>query len=144
MVIGVFNRLADVFVGMSCHALTRPLIGPVSPTILSYHDRVGRATRFSLVPSRRLLGAISVCYLGGMTLSADDILGPNGRIAARLSNYEHRPQQLEMAEAVDAMRHATEAGRLAYVEGRIPKRLDATASSPEEGAIGRVPKQGLE
>lgn len=35
-----------------------------------------------------------------MALSAADILGPNGRIAARLSNYEHRPQQLEMADAV--------------------------------------------
>jgi len=30
------------------------------------------------------------------------ILGPEGRIAARLSNYEHRPQQLEMANAVAA------------------------------------------
>lgn len=29
-----------------------------------------------------------------------DILGPEGRIAARLPNYELRPQQLEMAEAV--------------------------------------------
>ena len=35
-----------------------------------------------------------------MHLTAADILGPQGRIAARLSNYEHRPQQLEMAEAV--------------------------------------------
>jgi ATP-dependent DNA helicase DinG len=35
-----------------------------------------------------------------MELTAADILGPDGRIAARLSNYEHRPQQLEMAEAV--------------------------------------------
>jgi len=35
-----------------------------------------------------------------MTLSAGDILGPSGRIAARLANYERRPQQLEMAEAV--------------------------------------------
>jgi ATP-dependent DNA helicase DinG len=35
-----------------------------------------------------------------MTLSAADILGPTGRIAARLPNYEERPQQLEMAEAV--------------------------------------------
>ena len=33
-------------------------------------------------------------------LTAGDILGPNGRIAARLSNYEQRPQQLEMAAAV--------------------------------------------
>jgi thiazole synthase len=38
------------------------------------------------------------------------------------------------------MRHATEAGRLAYLSGRIPKRLYATASSPEEGVISRVPK----
>ena len=35
-----------------------------------------------------------------MTLTAADILGPEGRIAARLANYECRPQQLEMAEAV--------------------------------------------
>ncbi len=35
-----------------------------------------------------------------MELNAADILGPDGRIAARLTNYEHRPQQLEMADAV--------------------------------------------
>jgi ATP-dependent DNA helicase DinG len=35
-----------------------------------------------------------------MTLTAADILGPEGRIAARLPNYEHRPQQLAMADAV--------------------------------------------
>jgi ATP-dependent DNA helicase DinG len=35
-----------------------------------------------------------------MTLTAADILGPVGRIATRLANYEHRPQQLEMADAV--------------------------------------------
>jgi thiazole synthase len=35
-----------------------------------------------------------------------------------------------------AMRHAVEAGRLAYLAGRIPKKLYATASSPLEGMIG--------
>jgi thiazole synthase len=49
----------------------------------------------------------------------------------------HAKDPLRMA---DAMRHATEAGRLAYLSGRIPKRLYATASSPEEGVISRVPK----
>jgi thiazole synthase len=49
----------------------------------------------------------------------------------------HAKDPLRMA---DAMRHATEAGRLAYLSGRIPKRLYATASSPEEGVITRVPK----
>jgi thiazole synthase len=32
-----------------------------------------------------------------------------------------------------AMRHAVEAGRLAYTAGRIPRRLYATASTPNEG-----------
>ena len=35
-------------------------------------------------------------------LSAAEILGPLGRIAQRLTAYEHRPQQLAMAEAVAA------------------------------------------
>ena len=34
-----------------------------------------------------------------------------------------------------AMRAATEAGRQAYLAGRIPRKLYATASSPEEGLI---------
>jgi thiazole synthase len=34
-----------------------------------------------------------------------------------------------------AMRHACQAGRLAYLGGRIPKKLYATASSPTEGLI---------
>lgn len=33
--------------------------------------------------------------------SPTEILGPGGRIAARLPNYEHRRQQLDMAEAAD-------------------------------------------
>jgi thiazole synthase len=49
----------------------------------------------------------------------------------------HAKDPIRMA---DAMRHATEAGRLAYLSGRIPKRLYATASSPEEGVISRAPK----
>jgi thiazole synthase len=49
----------------------------------------------------------------------------------------HAKDPLRMA---DAMRHATEAGRLAFLSGRIPKRLYATASSPDEGVITRVPK----
>ena len=49
----------------------------------------------------------------------------------------HAKDPLRMA---DAMRHATEAGRLAYLSGRIPKRLYATASSPEEGVIALKPR----
>ena len=35
-----------------------------------------------------------------MALTPADILGPTGRIAARLERYESRPQQIAMAEAV--------------------------------------------
>ena len=37
-----------------------------------------------------------------------------------------------------AMKAGIEAGRLAYLSGRIPKKLYATASSPEEGTISLV------
>lgn len=44
----------------------------------------------------------------------------------------HAKDPLRMAIA---MKSAAEAGRLAYLAGRIPKRLYATASSPTEGVI---------
>ena len=37
----------------------------------------------------------------------------------------------------EAMKHAVIAGRLAYLSGRIPKKMYATASSPVEGLVGR-------
>ncbi|MEX2315708.1 MAG: helicase C-terminal domain-containing protein [Pirellulales bacterium] len=70
-----------------------------------------------------------------MTISVADILGPGGRIARRLANYEQRPQQLAMAEAVAraiaAKRHlVAEAGTgvgksFAYL---VPAILAATES----------------
>ncbi len=66
-----------------------------------------------------------------------EILGPKGRIAARLEQYEERPQQLEMARAVTAAiegrRHLiVEAGTgvgksFAYL---VPAILAATAEPP--------------
>src|SRR6185436_4789413 len=47
-----------------------------------------------------LLPHVYICYACSMELSTADILGPDGRIAARLANYEQRPQQMEMADAV--------------------------------------------
>ena len=37
----------------------------------------------------------------------------------------------------EAMKLAVRAGRLAYLSGRIPRRMYATASSPVEGLVGR-------
>ncbi len=48
----------------------------------------------------------------------------------------HARDPLGMARAMKA---ACEAGRLAWLSGRIPKRLYATASSPEEGVIATRP-----
>jgi len=41
----------------------------------------------------------------------------------------------EPVKMAEAMRHAIEAGRLAYLAGRIPKKLYASASSPLEGVL---------
>jgi thiazole synthase len=49
----------------------------------------------------------------------------------------------EVAAAADpprmaaAMRDACTAGRQAFLAGRIPRRLYATASSPDEGRVAR-------
>jgi len=43
----------------------------------------------------------------------------------------------EPVAMAEAMKHAVVAGRLAYLAGRIPKKMYATASSPLEGVVGR-------
>ncbi len=49
----------------------------------------------------------------------------------------HAADPLKMAVA---MRAACRSGRLAYQAGRIPKKLYATASSPDEGVIAQKPR----
>jgi len=43
----------------------------------------------------------------------------------------------EPVAMAEAMKHAVTAGRLAYLAGRIPKKMYASASSPVEGLVGR-------
>jgi len=43
----------------------------------------------------------------------------------------------EPVAMAEAMKHAVVAGRLAYLSGRIPRKMYATASSPVEGMVGR-------
>ena len=61
-----------------------------------------------------------------MELGADAVLMNTAIAGAR--------EPVTMARA---MRLAVEAGRLAYMAGRIPRRMYANASSPLEGVIGR-------
>src|SRR3954463_1312181 len=63
-----------------------------------------------------------------MELGADGVLLNTG--------IAHAKDPVIMAAA---MRHALEAGRLAYQAGRIPKKRYATASSPFEGVISYIP-----
>jgi len=60
-----------------------------------------------------------------MELGADGVL-----MNTAIAGAEH---PVAMAEA---MKHAVLAGRLAYLAGRIPRKMYATASSPIEGVIG--------
>jgi thiazole synthase len=57
-----------------------------------------------------------------MELGCDGVLMNTGIAAAK-----------DPVTMASAMRHAVEAGRLAYVAGRIPKKLYASASTPLEG-----------
>jgi thiazole synthase len=63
-----------------------------------------------------------------MELGADGVLLNTG--------VAHAKDPVKMAAA---MRHALEAGRLAYESGRIAKKRYATASSPFEGVISYIP-----
>ena len=73
--------------------------------------------------------------------SVPEILGPAGKIAGRLAHYEHRPQQLAMAEAVAAalaegqhliVEAGTGVGKsFAYL---VPAILYATAEPPPAAA----------
>ena len=63
-----------------------------------------------------------------MELGADGVLLNTG--------IAHAKDPVKMATA---MKHALEAGRLAYQAGRIPKKRYATASSPFEGVISYIP-----
>ena len=63
-----------------------------------------------------------------MELGADGVLLNTG--------IAHAKDPIKMAHA---MRTACQAGRLAYLSGRIPKRLYATASSPWTGLISYIP-----
>ena len=44
---------------------------------------------------------------------------------------------LEPIAMAEAMKLAVQAGRLACLSGRIPRKMYATASSPVEGLVGR-------
>ena len=67
-------------------------------------------------------------------VSAAMELGVDGVLLNTAVAHARQPRAMALA-----MRHAAIAGRLAFLAGRMPKRLYATASSPEEGVISTRP-----
>jgi thiazole synthase len=63
-----------------------------------------------------------------MELGADGVLLNTG--------IAHAKDPVKMATA---MKHALEAGKLAFESGRIPRKRYATASSPFDGVITHIP-----
>ena len=61
-------------------------------------------------------------------------LGADGVLLNSAIAHAREPMRMAMA-----MKHAAIAGRAAFLAGRIPKRLYASASSPEEGVITTRP-----
>lgn len=84
-------------------------------------------------------------------LTTADILGPQGAIARRLKDYEDRPEQLAMAEAVErairGKRHLiAEAGTgvgksFAYLVPAILAATEPSASQPQAAASGSNPEE---
>lgn len=78
---------------------------------------------------------IPVLVDAGVGTASDATIAMEMGCAAVLMNsaIANAQQPILMAQA---MRHAIEAGRLAYLAGRMPKKLYASASSPLDGTIG--------
>ncbi len=78
---------------------------------------------------------VPVLVDAGVGTASDATIAMEMGCAAVLMNsaIANAQQPILMAQA---MRHAIEAGRLAYLAGRMPKKLYASASSPLEGMIG--------
>lgn len=117
------KKLAD----MGCAAVM-PLGAPIG-------SGMGIRNPYNLQIIREQLGGVPMIVDAGVGTASDAALamelGVDGILLnTAIARAEH---PVEMARA---MRLATEAGRLAYHAGRIPRRLYANASSPLEGIIG--------
>jgi thiazole synthase len=118
------RKLAD----LGCAAVM-PLASPIG-------SGMGVLNPYTLRLIREALPEVPLVVDAGLGTASDAAqameLGYDGVLLnTAISQAEH---PVRMARAV---RLATEAGRLAYLAGRIPRRLYAQASTPEEGMVGR-------
>jgi thiazole synthase len=119
----VCRKLAD----LGCAAVM-PLASPIG-------SGMGLVNPYNLRLIRELLPETTLIVDAGIGTASDAMtameLGYDGILLNTAISQAKHP--VAMAHA---MRHAVEGGRLAHEAGRIPRRLYAQASSPEEGRIG--------
>lgn len=116
------KRLAD----LGCAAVM-PLGAPIG-------SGMGLTNPYALRILREILPDVPLVVDAGIGTASDAALamelGYEGILLNTAVAGAERPPQMAAA-----MRHAVEAGRLAHRAGRIPRRLYAEASTPEEGRI---------
>ena len=123
------RKLAD----LGCAAVM-PLASPIG-------SGMGLVNPYNLELIRKYLDTVSLIVDAGIGTASDAArameLGYDGILLnTAISNAKH---PVMMAEA---MRDAVEAGRKAYLAGRIPRRYYAKASSPIDGRV-RSPESGV-
>ncbi|MEM6326862.1 MAG: thiazole synthase [Bacteroidota bacterium] len=120
------RRLADI----GCAAVM-PLGAPIG-------SGMGLTNPYALRILREVLPDVPLVVDAGIGTASDATLamelGYDGILLNTAVAGAERPPQMAAA-----MRHAVEAGRLARLAGRIPRRLYAEASTPEEGRIDLGP-----
>jgi thiazole synthase len=118
----VAKKLVDVGV-----AAVMPLAAPIG-------SGLGIQNYANLRILREQITAVPLIVDAGVGTASDAViameLGYDGVLMnTAIAQAQHPPLMAE------AMRHAIDAGRKAYLAGRIPKKLYATASSPLEGVV---------
>jgi len=118
------QKLADI----GCAAVM-PLASPIG-------SGMGLVNPYNLRLIRELLPETPLIVDAGIGTASDAAqameLGYDGILLNTAISQAQRPVYM-----ATAMRHAVEAGRLAYRAGRIPRRFYAQASSPMEGRINQ-------
>ena len=112
---------------MGCAAVM-PLASPIG-------SGMGIRNRYALELIREKLQIPMIVDAGIGTASDAAVameLGADGVLLNSAVSGAHHPVAMALA-----MRRGIEAGRLAYLAGRIPRKRYATASSPVDGVIGR-------
>ena len=117
------RKLAD----LGCAAVM-PLASPIG-------SGMGLVNPYNLQLIRELLPDVPLLVDAGIGTASDAArameLGYDGILLNTAISQAQHPVRMAAA-----MRHAVEAGRLAYQAGRIPRRFYAQASSPAEGRVG--------